>query len=353
MRRTLFFRFLGIFGLLVLLVVGGMAALAFLLTQFFGGSGQNALLVWIAGCGLALALPVMAVVLAVRTFRGLTSPLADVISAADEVAAGDLGVRVAEHEQGEMGRLTRSFNRMARELQRADERRRNLTAEVAHELRTPLHILQGNLEGLIDGVYEPTAEQITSMLEETRGLSRLVDDLMTLSLAETGELNLVMETVDVAELLADVETSFSGQAAAAEIELTSSVDTPGAALELRGDAGRLDQVVSNLMVNALRHTPAGGQIDLRAGAAGGGVQIKVRDTGEGIAAEDLPNIFERFWRGDPSRSHAEGAGGGLGLAIARQLVEAHGGSIQAESTPGAGTTFTVWLPPTQLIEEDT
>jgi signal transduction histidine kinase len=230
---------------------------------------------------------------------------------------------------------------MASELQRAEQVRRNLTADVAHELRTPLHIIQGNLEGVLDGVYEPTPAHINDTLEETQLLARLVDDLQILSLAEMGELPLQRERVDVRGLLADVATSFGGQAAAAGVAL--QVTTPDDALKpaVTADAGRLDQVLSNLVANALRHTPTGGVITLSASTQDGSVQIVVADTGSGIPAADLPYIFDRFWRGDRARA---GAGSGLGLAIARQLVLAHDGRIEVSSTEGIGTAFTVTLP---------
>jgi signal transduction histidine kinase len=341
-RGGLFFRFVGAFGCLTVLILGGMAALAFLLSQLFEGSGRMAVTLWFGGCGLCLALALLAGLLARRTFRDIAIPLADVMTAADAVAEGDLSVRVEEDKPGEFGQLARTFNRMVGELERSDQQRRNLTADVAHELRTPLHIIQGNLEGVLDDVYEPTDEHIQATLEETQQLSRLVEDLRTLSLAEAGQLPLVWEPVDVAELLTDARTSFSGQAEAAGVDLR--VEIGGELPSITGDVGRLDQVLGNLVANAVRHTPAGGAITLRAEPVEEGVRILVRDTGEGIPAEDLPHVFDRFWKGDRSRSRAGGAGSGLGLAIARQLVQAHGGRIVVESKVGQGTEFTIDLP---------
>ena len=198
------------------------------------------------------------------------------------------------------------------------------------------------------GVYESSEEHINATIDETRLLARLVDDLRTLSLAESGQLPLEQKLVDVRELLEDVATSFSGQAEAGEISLGVEADGGAGRLSVTGDAGRLDQVLSNLVVNAIRHTPGGGRIVLKAEAVSGGVRVIVSDTGEGISPDDLPFIFDRFWRGDRSRSHAGGVGGGLGLAIARQLVSAHGGEISAESVVGQGTTFTMVLPSSRV-----
>ncbi len=360
-RRFLFRRFIRFISLLMLLFLLGMAGLASLFTRLVGGSGQAAFLVWLVGCLVIVSALMTAAGLVARSFVRSIEPLARVMAAADAVSEGDLSVRVPEGAPGEFGRLQTAFNRMVAELERTDQQRRNLTADVAHELRTPLHIIQGNLEGILDGVYEPNNEQIELLLDETRQLARLVEDLRTLSLAETGQLPLEFETLDVKDLLADVVTSFSGQAEAAGVDLrVQAAPAAGPAnLSVTGDAGRLDQVLSNLVANALRYTPPGGWVRLRAEAIrdggpqpGGvpyGVRICVADNGSGIAPEDLPFIFDRFWRGDRARAASArqqyGTGStGLGLAITRQLVQAHGGRITVESKPGAGTTFTIDLP---------
>lgn len=329
---------------MVLLVLGGLAAFAFLLSHLFDGSGRISL--WLGGCGLSLILPLLAGAVALRVFRGIATPLADVMAAADAVTEGDLSVRVPEPTRGpvDFRRLSESFNRMTAELERSDQQRRNLTADVAHELRTPLHIIQGNLEGILDGVYEPTPEQIDALLDETHLLTRLVDDLQTLSLAEAGQLTLRLEPVDVAELLTDAGTSFSGQMEAAGIDLQIEIEGNAESMSITADAERLDQIISNLLANALRHTPPGGRITLGAAPTLNGVRILIGDSGEGISPEDLPFIFDRFWRGDRSRARSEGAGSGLGLAITRHLVQSHGGRISVASEPGQGTKFTIDLP---------
>ena len=350
-RRLLFFRFLAAFGLILLLTLGGMGILAYLLNNWFGGDRHTAVIVWLGGCGLAFGLPIMGVALAVRTFRRVTTPLANVMAASDAVATGNLSVRVPEQGSDAFARLAHSFNQMVTELERNDAQRRNLTADVAHELRTPLHIIQGNLEGILDGVYEATPEHINATLDETRHLARLVDDLRTLSLAESGQLPLVRAPVDVQDLLSDVVVSFGAQAEMKGValritsyELRTNGPTQAEDLQIDADAGRLNQVLSNLVMNALRHTPAGGQITLSAERQGEFVHICVADTGEGIAPADLPFLFDRFWRGDRARTHTEGVGSGLGLAIARQLIQAHGGKISVESAVGRGTTFLLDLP---------
>ena len=338
--RGLFLRLTMAFGLMVLLLVGGIGALAFLITRLFGGHDHTAAVVWIAGLGLVFGLPALGIVLAVRAFSRIAAPLAEVMSAADSVAAGDLSVRIRERRRGAFDRLGGSFNRMVEELERTDQLRKNLTADVAHELRTPLQVIQGNLEGIVDGVYEPTSEHINSTLEETHLLARLVDDLGTLSLAESGQLPLVLESLDVDDLLSDVAAAFASNAEAAGVTIT--VSRSPEPLTVRADAMRMQQVLGNLVANAIRHTPPQGGVRLSAAPAEDGARIELADTGAGIDPEDLPFIFERFWKRDAVGK--PGSGSGLGLAIAHRFVEAHGGRIEVSSEPGAGTTFTIWLP---------
>jgi two-component system OmpR family sensor kinase/two-component system sensor histidine kinase BaeS len=331
------------FVMMLMFVAGVMALLARFFTHFFGGDSEITLLVLVGGCSLFLALPVLAMGISWTIFQRMATPVAQVMAVTDAVAEGDLSARMETKSGGRFGQLSRSFNNMVAELERTYEQRRQLTADIAHELRTPLHIIQGNLEGILDGVYQPTEEHIQNTLEETQMLARLVEDLGTLSLAESGQLPLAFETVDIAELLTDVQTSFSGQAdnQGIDIQVRMLSQSP---LSVQGDIMRLVQMLGNLVSNAIRHTPSGGTITLTASEQQGAVCLEVEDTGEGIAGEDLPHVFGRFWRGDHARTHAAGIGAGLGLAIAQQLAHAHGGTISVESTLGVGTTFTILLP---------
>lgn len=199
---------------------------------------------------------------------------------------------------------------------------------------------------MLDGVYQADQEHIEATLDETHLLARLVEDLQTLSLAEAGELPMRRDAVDIAELLSDVHTSFSGQAENAGIDFIVEIadGENNLIVEGDGDRDRLDQVLSNLVANALRHTPPGGRLSLKAAATPERIAISVQDTGEGISHEDLQFIFDRFWKGDRSRVRSTGSGSGLGLGIARQLVQNHGGEINVESRPGLGTEFTITFP---------
>jgi signal transduction histidine kinase len=287
--------------------------------------------------------------------RRFTVPLSETMRAADALAEGDLSARVPVEGSGEFRRFVHSFNRMAGALETADRQRRELLADVAHELRTPLTVIQGNLEGLRDGVYEASPEHLDLVLDEMHKLSRLVDDLRLLTLAEGGQLQLDLQALDVPQLLADVRDAFAYQAGEDGIAL--ALDVAESLPPLVADPQRLGQVLGNLMANALRHTPSGGDVTLGAALESddtvpGELRLWVEDTGEGIPAEDLTRIFDRFWRGDLARSHEAGVGSGLGLPIAKSLVEAHGGHIWAESQVGQGTTVSCILPLTAAEFDD-
>ncbi|MEZ4519497.1 MAG: ATP-binding protein [Chloroflexota bacterium] len=254
-------------------------------------NGNPAVLLWVI-CGVPIAL-FLPIAFAARTFfTRLARPVSDIMAAADDIGDGDLSVRVNEDVPGPVGRLAVRFNRMTAELERSEQQRRNLTADVAHELRTPLHIVQGNLEGVLDGVYDPTNEHITATLDEVHTLSRLVNDLQLLSLAEAGQLTLHRRPESAADLLADVVTRFTPQAT--ELGVTLEVAAADESLMVNADADRLDQVLTNLVANALRHTPEDGRISLAAEADGEMVRLTVADTGTGIPPEDLPYIFDCF-----------------------------------------------------------
>ena len=290
---------------------------------------------------VALAIGSVTFGLAVLMSGRISAPLAGLTRAARQIAAGSWDARVPSSSISEVDALARAFNQMATDLQRADQLRRNMTADIAHELRTPLTIIKGQLEGILDGVYPSTPEHIMPVLEEANLLERLIDDLRLLSLAEAGQLPLHRDEVAVAGLLEDVRRTFAAEAAQQDVAL--HVDAAADIGPLMVDPQRMQQVLGNLVANSLRHTPAGGRIDLRAGGRDGVATIAVADTGSGIAPDDVPHIFDRFWRGDKARPRS-GTSAGLGLAIARQLVEAHGGRISAASELGRGTTITMEIP---------
>ena len=337
-RRFIFWRFALIFGGISVFFLLGIGVILYLV---FGQTPNYSPITLLAIiCGLPFAFMLAASLLGGTAFRRLGTPFADIMSATDAVARGDLSVRLPESNRGPLGNLAQRFNNMVAELERAEQQRRNMTADIAHELRTPLHIIQGNLEGILDGVYEPTPENITDTLDEARLLARLVDDLQTLSLAEAGQLPLHPTRFLLADLFTDTAAGFESRAAAQNVTL--HVDIPNPSPEIDADYDRLNQVLANLLTNALRYTPENGRITLRAETIPEGVHIIVEDTGAGIPAEDLPYIFDRFWRGDKSRARTEGSSG-LGLAITKQLVQAHGGTISVASEVGKGTTFIVEL----------
>ena len=285
---------------------------------------------------VALAALVAAAVLS----RQLVGPLRKLTAASEAMAAGDLTQRVDVRTRDEIGELARAFNGMAQDLEAAEAQRQQMAADIAHELRNPLSVIRGTLEAMLDGVYPVDVEHLGPIYEETILLQRLVQDLRLLSLADAGQLQLVQTDVDLSSLLDGISDSVQAVAEERGVRLRSIV--PQEPLVVVGDADRLRQVLGNLVSNALRYTPAGGNVTLRAWEQGGQVRVAVSDTGPGIAPKDLPHVFDRFYRADAARDRASG-GSGLGLSIARALVEAHGGQMQVESTLGEGTTFTIVL----------
>jgi len=296
----------------------------------------NRFLIWGALLAVAVAL--------LFTFflsRRISAPIKALTLAAKRLGQGDFSQRVQFADKSEIGELSQTFNSMANDLERTEGLRRNMVADVAHELRTPLSNVRGYLEAIRDGIIKPDAETIRSLDEEASLLARLVDDLQELSLAEAGELRLVCQAGDISELINQTVAAVRPQAITKGVSV--SVDLSDKLPPVNVDTQRISQVLRNLLENAVTHTAKGGSIVVAASQQGSWVEVSVADTGEGIPAEDLPNIFERFYRVDKSRTRATG-GSGLGLTIAKRLVEAHGGKIEAQSKLGEGSRFSFTVP---------
>jgi signal transduction histidine kinase len=283
----------------------------------------------------------LALLLTLALSNHILKPVRELTRIANRMEQGDLSQRVRIRTKDEMGVLAHAFNTMADSLARSEQLRRNLVSDVAHELRTPLTNVRGYLEALRDGVIDPTGEMIASLYEESLLLSRLVVDLQELSLAEAGQMHLVRRPLALEEVIVKAVSSLQLQATNKQLALR--VEMSPCLPRVEADAERVGQVLRNLVSNAITHTPPGGEIRIRARSINGEVLISVDDTGEGIEEQHLPYIFERFYRADASRSRATG-GTGLGLAIVKQVVEAHGGQVEADSTPGRGSSFTFSLP---------
>lgn len=296
---------------------------------------QTRALIW-----AALGATVFALLLGLGLARTLTRPLLALTRAVRRIAGGDFGQTVAVESQDEIGQLAGAFNQMSSELALAAHLRRQMTADIAHELRSPLSVLMGYTESLSDGVLHPTPAILRAMHEESRLLSHLVDDLRTLSLADAGELTLNRQPTALAEMLERVAASFASRAVAKGVDLRLEVDSVLPLVSL--DPERIVQVLGNLVGNAIRYTPAGGVVTLRGLAVQSGVLLQVVDTGTGIAPEQLPHIFERFYKADVARTVDE-TESGLGLSIAKSLVELHGGTLTAESVVGRGTVMSIQM----------
>lgn len=294
---------------------------------------------WVAAALVIIIAGLISIIFA----RRMTSPIQHMTRAAKQISAGQLDARIPVETRDEIGELASSFNQMAESLEKNRQMNQQLLAGIAHELKTPLTIIQGNLEAILDGVTEATPEKIAALHTETALLNRLVNDLRDLTLAEAGQLRLSVEPVKLRPLIAKIVEMLQPMLHDKVINLT--VKVPASLPVVTADADRVTQVFYNLLSNAIRHTPEHGQISVSAVAAKGKkfVEITVKDNGEGIRTNDLPLIFNHFYRVDEARARTTG-GTGVGLAITKLLVEAHGGTISAISAPGEGSSFTFTLP---------
>lgn len=289
---------------------------------------------------ISIILALFLIVAAILLVRRFVNPLADMIYAARQVANGNLDTRIPTKGPQDLRSLSESFNEMAASLERSDRERRDMLADIAHELRTPLSVIRGRLEGIVDGIYTENGPQVSMALEQTYLLQRLVDDLRLLTLAETRQLQFDKQNVNIGGVIEQVLEMFSAEAAEKNISL--SFPERNGDLSVLVDPQRFEQVLSNLIGNSLRYIPEGGKVWVTANETLDGVQITINDNGSGIPAEDLPFIFDRFWRKEKSRARASG-GTGLGLAIAKQLIEAQGGTIEARNLPEGGLQVVVAL----------
>ena len=283
----------------------------------------------------------VALLLGIFLSRTLTHPIHELTAATHAVSQGNLALQVPVRSRDEMGKLAESFNRMSAELARSLNARRQMTADIAHELRTPLSLILGHAEGVHDGVLPPSIENFEIIREEAARLEHLVDDLRTLSLADAGELRIEPQNISPFKLAQDVITRY--QYLANQRNITLTLDAAPSLPELSLDPVRITQVFSNILDNALRHTPEGGQIKIAIRLVNDGVQFSVQDSGPGVSESELPRLFDRFYRADSSRTRAAG-GSGLGLAIVKSIIEAHGGKIWAESEPDQGLRVSILLP---------
>jgi len=290
---------------------------------------------------ISIFLGLLTIVIGLLLMRRVVIPLSQVIAAARAVASGDLLARVPVSGPDDLRALSDSFNHMAATLELSDRERRDLLADIAHELRTPLTVIRGRLEGIVDGVYPPDEKQIVPALEETYLLERLVEDLRLLTLAETRQLQFEPRDVSLEKLAEYALDIFTAEASEKNISLQLTNHAPQSRVHV--DHQRTEQVIGNLIANALRYIPKDGKIWLMVEQTGDTVSLQVNDNGPGVSEEDLPHLFERFWRGEKSRARTSG-GAGLGLAITRQLVEAQGGTITATNLPEGGLQVCVTFP---------
>ncbi|MCC6791575.1 MAG: HAMP domain-containing histidine kinase [Thermomicrobiales bacterium] len=333
LRRRFFIAFALLFGgLIALIFVAGWTASRVFDRPWHSGGEE-----WDGPPLFGYLLLAAGIVLIMRFIRRFAAPIADIMEVAERVAVGDYAARVEPRGPRVVRRLAGTFNEMIARIESNDVQRRRLLADVTHELRTPLSVIRGNVEGMLDGVYPRDDEHLGPIVEETKQMARLLDDLHTLATAEAGALQLHREAVDLRELVEDVVRAYAPGAADRRVEVTTRVaDVP----EIELDPVRIRQVLGNALANALRYTPAGGEVRIDVTRSNDEVTFNVIDTGPGAPPETVATMFDRFAKA------ADSGGSGLGLAIAKSLVEAHGGRITAESRPGAGMTirFTIPIP---------
>ena len=296
----------------------------------------NRLLLYGALIGAAIAL-----LLGVVLSRTLTRPIRELTQATHAVSKGDLSQQVPVRSNDELGELAQAFNRMSSELSRSINSRKQMTADIAHELRTPLSLILGHAEAVHDGVLPPTSENFEIIREEATRLEHLVNDLRILSLADAGELTIHPQNIEPERLLREVASLYQYQVQRKNINLDLDISSPLPTIEV--DPGRMTQVLTNIVDNALRYTVEGGRIRLSARQKNDRVELSVEDSGHGLKAEDLDRIFDRFYRTDTARQRQDG-GSGLGLAIAKSIIQAHGGQLSAQSETGKGLKVTIALP---------
>jgi signal transduction histidine kinase len=290
----------------------------------------------------ALIGAVIALLLGIFLSRTLTRPIRELTRATHAVSEGDLSQQVPIRSNDELGELAKAFNKMSNELSRSINTRRQMTADIAHELRTPLSLILGHAEAVHDGVMQPTRDNFEIIREEATRLEHLVDDLRILSLADAGELTINLQTIEPERLIQEVTALYQYQIQRMNITLDLEIASPLPPIEV--DPGRMTQVLTNILDNALRHTPEGGRILFTARQVRDQIEISIQDSGPGITAEDVNRIFDRFYRTDPARQREAGGGSGLGLAIARSIVQAHDGQIRAEHEAGNGLKIIITLP---------
>ena len=289
----------------------------------------------------ALMAAIIALLLGIFLSRTLTRPLRELTRATHAVSEGDLSQQVIIRSNDELGELGKAFNKMSAELSRSVNARRQMTADIAHELRTPLSLILGHAEAVHDGVLPPTRENFEIIREEAARLEHLVEDLRILSLADAGELTINPQIIEPERLLQEVASLYQYQSQRKNVSIELDIASPLSTIEV--DPGRMTQVLTNIVDNALRHTPQGGKIILSAKEVNNQVELAIQDSGPGLEGEDLDRIFERFYRTDSARQREDG-GSGLGLAIAKSIVQANGGQVSAESEAGKGLKVIITLP---------